>query len=164
MKRTLLVLFMASAVIVSCSTDKEDASSRDSLVGTWAMSSVIPGNVADVDEAEMDYKTKPYIDLIASDCQLLVITFNEDGSQITENKVNYIMHDFDGEKIVFSCPTQKDTNSGSWSLDGNSLTITDKFGNEEQATVKMEGNTFSVSGDDLGDVNLAETKVIFTKR
>ncbi len=165
MKRTLLMLMMASALIISCSEDKDDASGEDAIVGTWVMSSV---EMEGVEDTTLLFLKDTFNKLLSSGCQLLTLTFNEDGSEITETKIDYIAgHDVnsDGTGLEIACPTEKKIDINTWSMSGNVITITDESGSTEQVTIKMDGNTFSVLGKDMDDnENLAEARVIFTKK
>ena len=163
MKRTLLMLFMASAVLVSCSKDKEDASGEAAIVGTWVLTGV---EMEGVEDTSLLFIKDTFDELLSSGCQLLTLTFNEDGSEITESKIDNISHDVnsDGTGLSVSCPTEKKIDINSWTMEGNVITITDESGSKDVVTINRDGNTFSVSGKDMGDDNLAEAKVIFTKK
>ena len=79
MKRNLLMLFVATAFLFSCSSDKDDEN-NDSIVGTWDLTAYEIDAESATDDQEFAQEILQFLSAI--DCSILSYTFNEDGTVI----------------------------------------------------------------------------------
>ncbi|MBT0607771.1 lipocalin-like domain-containing protein [Aequorivita echinoideorum] len=130
MKRLLLIIF-AAGMMASCSSD-DDSSSENSIVGTWILTEA---NLA------------------------IPVDINQDGTQnrdvldefpCFEGSVNFEVNETYTRRISTVIPVNEGldcgpatTNSGTYELNGDQLTITESSGETTTATVDLNGNTLS---------------------
>lgn len=165
MKRNLLLLFVATALLWSCSSDSEDEPNVEatSLVGTWELIDVKINESTASDPLKF---AKGIADvLIEDDCDLWTFTFNADESLVSENKFNYIEVDLNntGDGLSVPCPTNQDVDATTYSLDGDQLTFADGILSSETITIDLEGNTLTIAGDDLDPNNLSGSELVFSR-
>ncbi len=167
--KKISLLLLGLFVVFSCSSD--DSSDNESenntegtndLVGTWNMTDVrFTENLLDPTLNLAD----EIVDFLAEEnCYLASFTFNADGTLTSSNSVNYIVPDATPTGLSVDCPTESDTDSGTWSLEGNQLTLTDENDVSETLTIQFEGNsTLVISGDDIDENNFAGAEAVFTR-
>jgi hypothetical protein len=163
MKPTIYLLVCLIFLTFSCSSDKGEAQDPASaILGTWEFSSL------EVDEENTNTDlllAKTYfIILLGQDCELVTFTFNEDATLVVESALNSLSTEvsFDGSSIP--CPTDKEIEMASWSLEGDQLTIVDADGSEKTITIQLDGNKFTMSAESLSDGDYSGADAIFTKR
>ncbi|UJH68424.1 lipocalin family protein [Allomuricauda sp. SCSIO 65647] len=163
MKRFFIPLFVACTFIIACSTDNEennDEMETASLVGTWNLTDARfeeNGSLNFVDEV-VDF-------LAAQDCFLISFTFNADGTVTSEDKINYLQQNVGTGGLDIDCPTQSDTETATWVLEGDQLTLDDGNGTTETITIAFEGNsTLVIAGEDIDANNYAGAEAVFTKQ
>ena len=165
MKRNLLALFIATTLLFSCSSDKDDANPDNDIVGSWELTAL------DIDDSTASDDEKFARDILnflsALDCSLMTITFNADLSVITENSGNYLDINVNtgGTGLDVPCPTEKDTSVDSYLYEGGVLTYIDENEVETIVNVTISGNTMRVNATELDFSNFNDGGVlIFTKR
>ncbi len=165
MKRNLLTLFIATALLFSCSSDKDDANQDDGIVGSWELTAL------EIDDSTASDDEKNARDILsflsAIDCYIMAITFNADLSVITENSGNYLEINVNpgGTGLDVPCPTEKDTSVDSYMYEGGVLTYIDENEVETIVNVEISGNTMRVNATELDFVNFNDGGVlIFTRR
>jgi hypothetical protein len=165
MKRNLLTLFIATALLFSCSSDKDDSNQDNDIVGSWVLTAL------EIDESTASDDEKYAQDILsflsAINCSIMTITFNADLSVITENSGNYLEINVNpgGTGLDVPCPTQKDTSIDSYMFEGGVLTYIDE--NEVETTVNAEisGNTMRVNATELDFTNFNDGGVlVFTRK
>ena len=165
MKRNLLVLFIATALLFSCSSDKDDTNQENDIIGSWELTALeIDDNTASDDEK---FARDILSFLSALDCSLLTITFNADQTVITENSGNYLDINVitGGTGLDVPCPTEKDTSVDSYLYEGGVLTYIDENEIETKVKVIISGNTMRVNAVELDFANFDDGgELIFTKR
>ena len=165
MKRNLLVLFIATALLFSCSSDKDDTNQENDIIGSWDLTALeIDDNTASDDEK---FARDILSFLSALDCSLLTITFNADQTVITENSGNYLDINVitGGTGLDVPCPTEKDTSVDSYLYEGGVLTYIDENEIETKVKVIISGNTMRVNAVELDFANFDDGgELIFTKR
>ena len=164
MKHTYIVLLIAAVFSWSCSSDKDKSPQEpDSITGTWeARELKINDDTASDDEKNgrdlLNYLT-------AKDCYILVLTFNEDLSLITENSLNYLEINMDGSGYDIPCPTEKDMDVSTYTYDGKVLTFVDEDSQTVTLNVTVTGDTMAVEAADLDIAELnSGGQLIFQKR
>ncbi len=165
MKRNLLSLFIATALLFSCSSDKDDTNQENDIIGSWELTALeIDDNTASDDEK---FARDILSFLSALDCSLLTITFNADQTVITENSGNYLDINVitGGTGLDVPCPTEKDTSVDSYLYEGGVLTYIDENEIETKVKVIISGNTMRVNAVELDFANFDDGgELIFTKR
>jgi len=165
MKRNLLALFIVTALLFSCSSDKDDTNQENDIIGSWELTALeIDDNTASDDEK---FARDILSFLSALDCSLLTITFNADQTVITENSGNYLDINVNtgGTGLDVPCPTEKDTSVDSYLYEGGVLTYIDENEIETKVNVIISGNTMRVNAVELDYTNFDDGGVlIFTKR
>jgi len=166
MKHNLVLLFVATTLLLSCSSDKEDVvQEENSIVGSWELTAL------EIDDSTASDNEKYAQDILnflsAMDCSIMTITFNADLSVITEDSGNYLEINVNpgGTGLDIPCPTQKDTSVGSYMYEGGVLTYVDETDIETTLNVTISGNTMTVSAAELDFANFNDGgELIFTKR
>lgn len=149
MKLKLSMLGLLGVFILSCSSDDGNGSENASIVGTWNITSFQTSQSYDLnDDGESSN------DLVEElDCFTSVISFTDDGT------FTFMSSDIDftaqGENdFTIEC-NGSSTLSGTYALDGNTLTTTDEEGTEEvSVTVTKDRLTAVIQDEDLGEATL----------
>lgn len=163
MNRILCMLFMASALISSCSKDKENASGEDSLVGTWDVHELkIDENNAD--DATVFYKQIVDV-LVQQGCNLITLTFNADGKLIIESATDDIGGiNATSTGLSIDCPSDKNIEVGTWSLDGDQLTVTNADSGKQTVTIALDGDSMAIGTETFEIDGISDASVVFQKR
>lgn len=160
MKRNLFLLFIVSTLLFSCSKD-ENEDSANLIVGTWRATEF---QAADPNSSTLNFGAEILANLTAEECYVLTFAFNADLTVVVENAINYVVPDATPTGISVDCPTQKDTESSTYTYDGSVLTIVDQDGMTQSIKVTIDGNVMTVDATDLDVNNLdAAGSVIFSK-
>jgi len=158
MKTKLIALFLASALIYSCSKNDDNPTETNSIVGIWVATEL------KVDDATASDDVKNLRDglafLSSEDCAVVTFDFREDLTVVAENSINYI--EITGLDIP--CPTQKDTNTSTYTYDGTTLAIIDTMGVEVRANATVGGNLLTVDANGLDIPNLDVNGQVVFKR
>jgi hypothetical protein len=166
MKHNLVLLFVLTTLLFSCSSDKDDVVQEESsIVGSWELTALQVDNSTASDEEKYAQDILSF--LSAMDCSIMTITFNADLSVITEDSGNYLEINVNpgGTGLDVPCPTQKDTSVGSYIYESGVLTYIDETEMETTLNVTISGNTMSVSAAELDFANFNDGgELIFTKR
>lgn len=166
MKRTIIVLLVASAFSWSCSSDKDkNPGEPDSIVGTWEAREL----KIDEETASDDEKNgRDLLNLLtAKECYILKLTFNEDLSLITENSLNYLEINVNGSGtgLDIPCPTEQDTDASTYTYNGNVVTFVDANSQTVTLSVSITGDTMAVDATDLDIAELnTGGQLIFQRR
>jgi len=165
MKRNLLLLFLTTTLIFSCSSDKDENSDKNDIEGTWDATEL---KIDDSTASDDEKNGRDILNfLTAKDCYILTFTFNKDLSLITENSVNYLEINVNtgGTGLDIPCPTQKDTDTSTYTFDGNVLTFIDINAETVTVDVSISGDTMTVDAADLDISNFNDGgQLIFKKR
>ncbi len=165
MKSKLIVLIAVFALTLSCSSDSEDdglqmVGGESNLVGTWNLTSV---DFTGQSDTELNLAAEIIDNLVEEQCYLVTFVFNVDGTASAEDKTNYIEVNAGPTGLDVPCPTQSDTESTTWSLEGNQLTFINADMEEETIEVAIEGNTMVIAGEVIDADNYSGAQAIFTK-
>ena len=165
MKRNLLALFIATALLFSWSSDKDDTNQDNDIIGSWDLTTL------EIDDSTASDDEKFARDILnflsALDFSLLTITFNADQTVITENSGNYLDINVNtgGTGLDVPCPTEKDTSIDTYIYEGGVLTYIDENEMETTVSVTISGNTMRVNAVELDIANFDDGgELIFTKR
>jgi hypothetical protein len=168
MKPKLILFLTVSALLFSCSDDKEDALNEPDLTklhGTWDATELKIDDQTASDDAKNGRDALNF--LTAQDCYIITLTFNADLSVVAENSVNYLQINVNqsGTGIDIPCPTDSDIESSTYTFDGTTLTYLDD--NAQTVSVKpvFDGNMMTIVAAELGITNFdAEGELVFKKR
>ncbi|MBD0850029.1 lipocalin family protein [Maribacter arenosus] len=166
MKRTTILYLFAFFFVFSCSTDKgDDLLNEDSIVGTWKFTQLNIDNASSPNEIRL---ANDVIEVLtASGCEILVFEFKSD------NTVTAVAKDFtetgrdvnpEGNGLLIECPTNVETSSSTWELDGDQLTFIDENAMEETITIKLDGDTLTIPAEVVNEDNLEGAEAIFTRK
>ena len=164
MTRNLLVLFFAAALTFSCSSDDngDGSSNEDSIVGTWELSQLSIINEATAPDELL--LAKDILDVfMALQCELITLTFNADGTLTTRSAAGDIDINNTGGGALIPCPDTFETETVSWSLEGDQLTITDSSGLEDTTTIQLNGDTLTVAGEDFEEESFTGADIVFQR-
>lgn len=167
MKSKLLLLVTVSSLIFSCSTDGDDDDTNpeagaNALVGTWNMTDI--RFEEDPGDTSLNLADEIFDRLSQEDCVLVSFTFNADGTMSGSNKLNLIEINASPTGLDVSCPEQSENETGTWTLEGNQLTVDNGSGDMETTTIELEGNTLVIAGDDIDENNYAGAEAVFTRQ
>ena len=101
--------------------------------------------------------------LAEENCYLVAFTFNNDNTFSSTDKVNYVEINAGPTGLNVDCPEQQDSSSGTWSLSGNQLTLTETNKSPRTLTVKFEGELLVLEGEAIDSNNYAGADAIFSK-
>lgn len=159
------MLFAATALLFSCSSDKDDDNADpNDIIGTWDLTSLEIDPETATDDEEFAAEILDFLAL--SNCYILTYTFNEDGSVIEENSGNYLEINVNpgGTGLDIPCPTEEDVDEDEYTFDGTTLTYIDEEG-ETSIEVEVDGNTIRISATDLDVDNFDDGgTLVFTRR
>ncbi len=159
MKRKIVLLFIVTTLGLSCSKDENKT---ESIVGTWhAIELRIDTNTAS-DDAKFGKQILDF--LTAKDCVILTFKFNDDLTTVAESSGNYLEVNATATGLDVPCPTQKDTDSGTYTFDGSILTTIDKNGKTATAKVTINGDMMAVDAKDLNIPNFDDEGELIFKR
>ncbi|WP_394747384.1 lipocalin family protein [Spongiimicrobium salis] len=172
MKRNLLILFLGTMFIFSCSSDSEVDTSGETetppveevnpLVGIWDFSGL---DLTGVDATtELVLINGILTALIDDGCDISTLTFNEDDTAVVEFRdFSDQLAGLGGGIPMISCPETLLTEEATWSLEDDQLTIT-QDGEEQVLTVVLEGDTLTIPAELIDENTLAGTGAVFTRR
>ena len=165
MKCNLLTLFLATALLFSCSSDKDDLNQDNNILGSWELTALEIDESTASDDEEFAQNILSFLSAI--NCSIMTITFNADLSVITENSGNYLEINVNpgGSGLDVPCPTEKDTSVDSYLYEGGVLTYIDEDQVETTVNVEISGTTMRINATELDFANFNDGGVlIFTKR
>lgn len=166
MKKFILLCTVMAAMVFSCSSDKEDdLANENSIVGTWKFTELNIDNASSPNEIRL---ANDVIEVLtASGCEILVFEFKSD------NTVTAVAKDFtetgkdinsDGTGLLIECPSNVETSSSTWGLEGDQLTFVDENGLEETVTIKLDGDTLIIPAEIVNEDNLNGAEAIFIRK
>jgi len=158
---------MATALIYSCSNDddKSTATETNAIVGSWQATELRIDDQTASDDAKNGRDALDF--LTAKDCYIITFTFNQDLTVVAENSVNYLSIDVNssGTGLDIPCPTEKDTDSSTYTYDGATLAILDSSGETVTTAATVNGNTLTIDASGLNIPNFnASGELIFNKQ
>lgn len=168
MVRKLIFFLAVSALLSSCSDDKEDTPNEPDLTnlhGTWDATELKIDDQTASDDAKNGRDALNF--LTANDCYIITLTFNADLSVIAENSVNYLQINVNqsGTGLEIPCPTESDMDTSTYTFDGTTVTYVDADGQTVSVKPVIDGNTMTVVAAELGVSNFdAEGELVFQKR
>lgn len=163
----MLFLFVASSVLFSCSSDKDENSGDDSsnIVGTWDATELRINNDTASDEAKFGSQILEV--LTRENCFIITLQFNDDLSAVASNAANYVEVNVNatGSGLDVPCPTESDSESSTYTYDGSIVSIVDANGQTIEVSVSIDGDIMTVNAADLEIPNFNDSgQLIFSKR
>lgn len=167
MKLNKLIVISCAILAFSCSTDNENGMDEEqmevsALIGTWNMTDV--RFTEDPNNTELNLADEIVDVLVAEDCILVSFTFNEDGSAVAENSVQFLEINVGPTGLDVPCPTETTTDSTQWSLEGDQLTFINEDLVEETITIQLDGDTLIIAGEEIDSDNFSEGEAVFTRQ
>ena len=158
------MLFAATALLFSCSDDKDDEN-NDSIIGTWDLTAYEIDEETATDDQEFAQEILDF--LTALDCTILSYTFNEDGTVISEDRGDYVEIDVNpgGTGLDIECPTDSDVEEGMYTYEEGVLTYIDEVEGNTEVEVNIDGNRIRIGAAELGIDNFEDGgTLVFTRR
>ena len=164
MKRNVIALLIFSAVVFSCSKDKNNNNDNEStIVGTWQATELKIDNNTASDDAKNSRDILDY--LTANDCYVITFTFNADLSVISDNAVNYLEINAGPTGIEIPCPTESDTDAGTYTVEGSTLTYIDSNDDTFTISISINGDTMTLDASSLDIPNFeVEGELVFKRK
>ncbi len=165
MTRTICMLFMATMVMFSCSSDKLDETTAASLLGTWDLTALEIDEAMASDAEQMGQDILTY--LTARECYIVSFTFNEDMSMDVEDATNYVQINVNpiGLGLEVPCPEQRDNYSSTYTYENGIVTFIDDSQETVSVRINISGNTLTLAAEELQVDNFnTGGLLVFTKR
>ena len=164
MRRNLVVLLVVSALVFSCSSDKdENLQDINAIVGSWQLTELKIDNATASDNAKFGKQILDF--LTAKDCYILIFTFNEDLTVVVENAGDYIEINATLTGLDIPCPTESDSDSSAYTYDGEVLTYVDADGETVTVNATVTGNMLTIDAAGLNIPNFNDSgELIFEKK
>lgn len=165
MLRKYALSMIAAGLLLSCSSDKEEGSNASAIVGTWDLTALQIDEATATTDEEFGRDILDF--LTAQDCYIITLTFNEDLSVVSENAANYIEINVNpgGTGLDVPCPTQRDTDVSTYTIEGDRLTYIDESLESVTVTVQISGNTMIINAAEFGIDNFDNGgQLVFTRR
>ncbi|TAI47072.1 lipocalin family protein [Flagellimonas allohymeniacidonis] len=166
--KKISLLLCTLILVFSCSSDNEDDSGNNEngtndLVGTWVLTDLRVDSTTDNDD--LDFAKEIIGFLQGIDCDLIIFTFNADGTAVSDSKADFLSINVGVGGLDIPCPTESTTESTTWSLEGNQLTFINEDMEEETITIAFEdGNILIIPGESIDENNYAGADAVFTKQ
>ena len=164
MKRNISIFFLATILMFSCSSDdnEQDAQTdKNAIVGSWRVTAF---EDADSNNSNVNLGAEILAKLTAEDCYILTFNFKQDLTLTSESSVNFLQINATATGLEVPCPTQKETESSTYTYDGITLSIVDNDGEIVLVKVSIAGNTMKVDAADLDIPNFdSDGELIFEK-
>ncbi len=145
--RFLLVLSLFALPFTSCSSDDDsdddnNNNNSSSIVGNWNVTRIITANCDDPsDDSDLNLADEPCIEFFGIEvCTEIEMTFTSGGDLSFTSMVT-----------TTGYGTETDTEEGTYSVDGNNITICDEDGDCDTGTYSISGNTLNLSYSDPSD-------------
>ncbi|MFX0555499.1 hypothetical protein ACOCEA_01800 [Maribacter sp. CXY002] len=168
MKYNLVILFIATFLVISCSSDKEGGqqvtkTNASAIIGTWDATELRINNDTASDDAKFG---KQILDFLTDkECYVVTLEFNEDLTATASNSTSYIEVNATSSGLDIPCPTQADTESSTYTFDGSVVSIVDTTGETIYVDVSIDGDIMIVDATDLQIPNFTDSgELIFIKR
>ena len=162
------VLFLFVLVLfLSCSSDKdnENEGGSNAIVGVWDLTELKINESTASDEAKFGRDILNF--LSAANCYILTTNFKSDLSLVTESKGSYLEINVNeiGTGLDVPCPTQKDTETTTYTYSNGVLTVLSDTGETDTINVSISGDTMTINAADLDIENFNESgELVFTRR
>jgi len=164
MKRNIFILFIASLLCASCSTDGNQEDTIDpvsAILGSWRATEFI---AADPNNSNVNLGAEILANLTAEECYIITFTFTSDMTLTGESGVNFLEINATPTGLDVPCPSQSETESSTYAYDGTTLTTINSDGETVMIGVSIDGNTMSADAADLDIPNFnGEGELIFEK-
>ena len=167
MKKNWTLIGIVSILLIACSTDgdsndAEEMVTTSALVGTWNLTDV--RFMEDPNDTSLNLADEIVDQLVQENCVLVTFTFNENGSVSSSDKLNFIEINAGPTGLDVPCPEQSEDLTGTWTLEGNQLTVDDGSGTVETLTVELDGNTLIIPGEEIDPENYGDAEAVFTRQ
>ena len=172
MKRNLLILFLGTMFIFSCSSDSDvDPSEETStppveetspLIGIWDFSGL---DLEGVDATTELILINGILDVLIGDgCDISTLTFNDDDTAVLQFRdFSDQISGLGGGIPSITCPDTQLTEDSEWSLEDDQLTFT-RDGEEQVLTIVLEENTLTIPAELIDETTLTGVGAVFTRR
>ncbi len=166
MKCKILLLFLVSMLIFSCSKDDENnnaETAQNFILGEWQATELQINNATASDDAKFG---KQILDFLTErECFILTFNFNADLTVTAENSADYLTINATASGLDVPCPAQSDTSASTYTYDGSVLTTIDENGLTLMIDVTIDGDTMTVDATDLDIDNFNDQgQLIFKKK
>ncbi len=166
MKYKIVMLFLASGLIFSCSKgddNKETETEQNAIVGEWQITELQINDQTASDIAKFGKQILD--DLTEKECIILTFNFKSDLTVTSVNSANHLDINATPTGLDVPCPTEFDTETSTYTYDGSVLTTIDENGQTILLDVTVNGDIMTVDASDLDIENFNdEGQLIFKKK
>ncbi|MCL6267265.1 lipocalin family protein [Flagellimonas myxillae] len=142
--------------------DEDGVVSYDNLIGEWLLSDLRFDETLNDDQLNFAKQILEY--LTENECNLITMTFDDDGTSVSNSKMNHLSINVGVGGLEIPCPAESDEESTTWSLEDDQLTLTDEEMEERTITIVMEGdNTLIIDGAEVDENNYDGAEAVFTR-
>lgn len=154
------------SLLISCSSDKGDEPNIDSsvnIVGTWDATELQINEATASDDAFFAREILAH--LTDKDCYVITLQFNADMTASATNSANFIEINATQTGLDIPCPTQSDTETSTYSYEGNVVSFVDANGDTVAVDVTINEDVMTVDAADLQIPEFNESgQLIFQRR
>lgn len=154
------------SLLISCSSDKGDEPNIDSsvnIVGTWDATELQINEATASDNAFFAREILAH--LTDKDCYVITLQFNADMTASATNSANFIEINATQTGLDIPCPTQSDTETSTYSYEGNVVSFVDANGDTVAVDVTINEDVMTVDAADLQIPEFNESgQLIFQRR
>lgn len=166
MKKIVLSLLVMVALLISCSSDKENGTNVDStvnIIGTWDATELQVNESTASDDAFFAREILAH--LTDKGCYIITLQFNADMTASAINSANYIEINATQTGLDIPCPTESDTETSTYTYDANVVSFVDANGDTVAVDVTIDGDVMTVDAADLQIPEFNESgQLIFQRR
>jgi len=167
MIKKIVLLFIVSIIVSSCSSDKGEDLERNtdnafSLIGEWVFKEIdVSGAATNINLA------KSVLDrLVKEGCDVAVFTFKE--STVITSIRDYTETGFDvkpdGSGLLVECPKGIETTVTTWELEDDKLSFVDDNSSEKTIIIALTEDTLVIPAEFIDKDNLKGVKAIFKRK
>ena len=142
------------------SDDMNDEETPSPIIGVWVLTELHIEEGQSTDDLELAQAVLQL--LVENECDVATFDFMEDGTLVSENKASFLEVSVGLDGITVPCPEESSTESVTWVLDGDQLTLTDNDRDQETITIELEGDTLIIASGGI-DPDFDGADAVFTR-
>ncbi|MFS4416380.1 hypothetical protein [Maribacter sp. 2307ULW6-5] len=163
MRKLIVILSLGMLTFASCSTDGENETDTNAIVGTWVVTDFALNGFDASDDARFGQQI--IRNLASRDCYIINLQFNEDGTVVARSSGAYLEINATATGLDVPCPTESDVENSTYTFDGSVLSILDENGETISTRVNIDGAEMRINAADLEIDEFDEAgELVFTRQ